>query len=366
VPTGRSAPRSVVPAKGVQLVVATCGLLAFLAATTHDVWPMALACGLGAAIFVCWLSCRLTPVPTVTITLEQPLTVGMTAITTVAVVNSFRSSTRPCLVSHLTDVPHHSDHPLLSPARWYIAAMQPGAQTVARLPRTPVQRGHLPSSSLELETPGIFGLFSCRSRFVVPDEILVEPAQVRAPPLPPLAGGTHGSRGTPSGDELRGVREWRTGDSPRDVHWRSTARTGALAVVERGEPESGELLVIAVGSWGDPAYEQSLAAAAATARQALARQCPVWLMIKPISSAPPALQPVEEHTVGQVFARLGSTEPLGRTDLGYLTRAIQPGAGVLLAATTGLYAHEPGSHWQDQLREAVGAAGGVFLGRADP
>jgi uncharacterized protein (DUF58 family) len=40
------------------------------------------------------------------------------------------------------------------------------------------------------------------------------------------------NRGLPSAADVRGVRPYRAGDSPRDVHWRTTARRGSLMVRE--------------------------------------------------------------------------------------------------------------------------------------
>lgn len=47
-----------------------------------------------------------------------------------------------------------------------------------------------------------------------------------------------------SASDYLGVREYRAGDSPRSIHWRTTARTGKLAVIEYARPASTTPVVI--------------------------------------------------------------------------------------------------------------------------
>jgi hypothetical protein len=70
------------------------------------------------------------------------------------------------------------------------------------------------------------------------------------------------------GLDLAGIREWRTGDDPRRVHWRSTARRGRLVVAERGTGPAPALRVVVVGPSEAPDWEPLVATAAATARVA--------------------------------------------------------------------------------------------------
>jgi hypothetical protein len=58
----------------------------------------------------------------------------------------------------------------------------------------------------------------------------------------------------------------------RHVHWRSTARTGQLAVLDYGEPTVGTIGVLLAGTMAGPAeprFEAALAVAAATAIRAI-------------------------------------------------------------------------------------------------
>ena len=82
-----------------------------------------------------------------------------------------------------------------------------------------------------------------------------------------LAARTH--RPTPGGDEFRGVRPWREGESPRAIHPRSSARRGAPVV--REEETRGRapwtLVVDPRGLEGEP-LEEALRLAAALVRTA--------------------------------------------------------------------------------------------------
>ena len=85
-----------------------------------------------------------------------------------------------------------------------------------------------------IQTKFPFSLFRKARYLHQPSEIVVYPAVY---PLPPPSPQTRkigdkllsrvGRRG-----EFFGLREYRDGDDPRDIHWRSTARTGRLTVRE--------------------------------------------------------------------------------------------------------------------------------------
>lgn len=51
-------------------------------------------------------------------------------------------------------------------------------------------------------------------------------------------------RPAPGTGDVRGLRPYRTGDSPRDIHWRSTARRGQLLVREYDRAEPLDLVIV--------------------------------------------------------------------------------------------------------------------------
>ena len=86
------------------------------------------------------------------------------------------------------------------------------------------------------------------------------------------------------GGEFVGVREYRPGDSPRHVHWRSTARAGQLIVKEfASETEPGLTIALdlrassVVGADEDTSLELAIKIAATLARYADEHGLPVTL-----------------------------------------------------------------------------------------
>jgi len=116
-------------------------------------------------------------------------------------------------------------------------------------------------------------LFRRTLRFPLPDEVLVRPRRVRLDP-PERAGPTGPVRAprlrvVGEGD-LRGLRPFRDGDSPRAIHWRTSARLGEPIV--REDAGSGPMPWVAVLAprSDDPVdVEGSLERAAALARVAV-------------------------------------------------------------------------------------------------
>lgn len=80
-------------------------------------------------------------------------------------------------------------------------------------------------------------------------EMLVYPAVLSLRQLAPSDGGTWGQREQDTtaarggGLDFHGVREYQPGDELRRVHWRTTARTGKLAVMEYTQGAASNILV---------------------------------------------------------------------------------------------------------------------------
>jgi uncharacterized protein (DUF58 family) len=85
-----------------------------------------------------------------------------------------------------------------------------------------------------------------------------------------------------AGEEFLGVRDYRPGDSPRTVHWRSTARAGHLMVREYEELPSARVAIVLAGlEHGDPpdsSFELLVSAAASVALYALSTGHPIDLI----------------------------------------------------------------------------------------
>ncbi len=142
-------------------------------------------------------------------------------------------------------------------ARLSVALENPGAErydvaaealgALHRAPRAPAaaltrldlriptrRRGRLSGSRLRLTTAFPFGLFRCWTWVHLPVEVVVYPQPIgsRPPPSGP-SGRDYGNARDDSGrDELRDLRPFREGDSPRQVAWKAYARGMPLLVKE--------------------------------------------------------------------------------------------------------------------------------------
>jgi uncharacterized protein (DUF58 family) len=112
---------------------------------------------------------------------------------------------------------------------------------------TYVRRGLYTLTGYRLATKFPFALFRKSRDVEAPLELLVYPARVAVPRPPPRAA----TRGDAIADRLGrrgeffGLRERRAGDDRRDIHWKSSARTGRLLVREY-EDELARRVVILV------------------------------------------------------------------------------------------------------------------------
>ncbi len=128
-----------------------------------------------------------------------------------------------------------------SPPRFVVASLGAGDRRVLRYRFVATQRGRhrLGPATVEFSDP--YGLVVRRNRFTSFNEVTVTP---RVIPLSPLsASGAWAGAGdnrprsfaTGSAEDVT-VREYRDGDDLRRVHWRSSARVGALMVRREEQP----------------------------------------------------------------------------------------------------------------------------------
>ena len=139
-----------------------------------------------------------------------------------------------------------------------------------------VQRGVYSLETLTLSTAFPFGLFIKERDVPLAGELVIwprsdrpvhlsEPPEGRGKPrFSDFSGGTLGARG-----EYRGLREYRVGDDPSDIHWRTTAKTGR-PVTREYDQDATETVRICLDTRGEPgdAAEAAIEVAAAVATQA--------------------------------------------------------------------------------------------------
>lgn len=122
---------------------------------------------------------------------------------------------------------------------------------------SPVQRGWNQLGPLEARSRYPFGLVSATVRLAETESILVHPATsaihwdplLKAIPWRPkdrrhhLAGSRVARHRPFAQEEFHAMRAFRPGDSPRLVHWRTSARRGMLIVREFEDPPNRELVL---------------------------------------------------------------------------------------------------------------------------
>lgn len=168
------------------------------------------------------------------------------------------------------------DDPHVAPTSLYLAKVSPGERVEIGTVRPARKRGVLEDSIVTLRSAAPFGVAERRRTLTVAGSTIVLPAVIPLGPLPFLATPTDPSRSSRSlprrgtGPEYLGIREYRPGDSPRHVHWRSTARTGTIMVREL-EEERSQRLAIVVDSLADVGHEGTPLDACCSAAASIAR-----------------------------------------------------------------------------------------------
>lgn len=144
--------------------------------------------------------------------------------------------------------------------RCYFLKIPPAKSQRTSYRHTFVRRGRYELTGYRIATKFPFALFRKSRDVDAPLEVLVYPARVSVPRPPPrttskgeATANRLGRRG-----EFFGLRERRAGDDRRDVHWRSSARTGRLLVREY-EDEQARRVVIGVDNALPEAVREAVA-----------------------------------------------------------------------------------------------------------
>jgi len=120
--------------------------------------------------------------------------------------------------------------------RCFFLKISPKSAQVAAYRRTPVRRGRDTHVGFRIATRFPFGLFEKSREVPAEGELVIYPA-VDPMQLPPSSGGRSPGAdqivGRGHGEEFLGLKLMRTGEDPRDVHWRKTAAVGQLVMRER-------------------------------------------------------------------------------------------------------------------------------------
>lgn len=170
-------------------------------------------------------------------------------------------------------------------ARAVLPQIVPGVPAPVSLALQPARRGRYALGPVEVLSRGMLGLVAARRRFPVFDRVTIWPQVQPVPPqvlsalAPALEGQTAGDR-THQPEELYGVRDYQSGDSLARIHWRSSARRGAL-VVREFERTTGPAAAVVVDldrRQPPPRLDAAVRAAASLFHAAKERQADVALV----------------------------------------------------------------------------------------
>lgn len=134
--------------------------------------------------------------------------------------------------------------------RLYVQRLGAGEERLVTWETTFSARGRQRLPGVRVRTRFPFGLFVKAGRRVLDDEIVVFPA---VHPLDPArrrrltAGGARSLHRRGRGHDLYNLREYRAGDDPRLIHWRSTAKAGTLVVRELTAETAVDTRILLVG-----------------------------------------------------------------------------------------------------------------------
>ena len=182
--------------------------------------------------------------------------------------------------------------PLASPGqeakRFLVGVVPPRSSVAASYTEPCYQRGQFRFSPLVMESSAPFGLFRARRSVQAPVRVVVYPQVFPFQGIQTTSSPTEGrSLPTPArhAGEFRGSREYQPGDSPRSVHWRSSARQGRLMVKEYDRSPETQVTVAfdATKNFGEgkeTTLEYSIKLAAS-----IARAC--YLSATPFRMTPP-------------------------------------------------------------------------------
>lgn len=218
----------------------------------------------------------------------------------------------------------------------FTPVVRPGHAVVVRTERTFPRRGVVPLKEVRVTTSFPFGLFIKERTVRVRGEVVVWPRRDRRIREPwagatgrraraKVGGGDAGARG-----EFRGLREYRPGDDPRDVHWRSSARLGEPLVREY-EQDTAPSVWVCLDLAGPPGEraEAAVEVAATLADRAIARGDRVGL-VTPDVEIPPAPGRRQLERVLDALARARF-----RGDAGDVRPPVDPSRCVLVTQEAG-------------------------------
>jgi uncharacterized protein (DUF58 family) len=119
-----------------------------------------------------------------------------------------------------------------------VPTIPPHSTINVTIPLTPLRRGKLVFTGLEVKRPDPMGIFFAKHRVKLYGDVVSLPKRYAVPPLHWISerhfhrGGLALAATVGDSEEFIGLREYRPGDPLRHIHWRSFAKRGTPVVKE--------------------------------------------------------------------------------------------------------------------------------------
>jgi uncharacterized protein (DUF58 family) len=244
----------------------------------------------------------------------------------------------------------------------------PEARAEIQLPRVAERRGIFEWAPVTLSCGAPFGFMRTTRTVEVASPFVAVPRWVDLRSFPILEPSSypsdvlHERARMGAGEEFLGVREYRAGDSPRSVHWRSTARVGRLMVREYEEHPSARVAVVLTGAdHGTPpdsSFEHLVSGAASIVLYALATGHPVELVRAEAGGLAEVLVEPEKETA---LDWLAAARPVDAAPAPLVSEALarlgRRGTVVICAASAGA----SGAGLRDAAHDAQAAGARVLV-----
>lgn len=199
----------------------------------------------------------------------------------------------------------------------YFLKLPPGREQRTSYRHTFSRRGPYRYDGFRISTKFPFGLFRKSRIMSGRGDILVYPAiHAVTPPAPrgQLIGDSEAQRLGRRG-EFFGLREYREGDDQRDIHWRSTARTGRLLVREYQQEAQRRVAIVCDNALpsdadqrADSALEEAVSLSASLASAYLARGYAVRLATR-TEAVPYGVGVIHRNRILRCLALLDAAPP---------------------------------------------------------
>src|SRR3954451_14105964 len=224
-------------------------------------------------------------------------------------------------------------------ATTYVGAVRPGERVEVGTVRCAPRRGEARTTWVELRSAAPFGVAERRRHFPADATTLVLPRIVPLGALPfvDLASSREAATDADTrrgqGQEYLGVREFRPGDTIRQVNWRLTARHGEL-VVRDLEGHRVPRLAIWIDTHGDAdALDEACSAAASILGSASTTGVGVRFAAA-TPTGPSVASRASSLVLHRWLARIGASDVPPATAIGWLTGGALRGVGTLVAIGT--------------------------------